>query len=168
MSSISGPGAQVLRGFIAAANAQYREAGLGEYQMRLRSDGTVSTPDAPAPEFEQPSSTGTAASEQAAAGASEAARSGDAPTVTSLQQSADGFALRWEAVADAKAYGIWVDGQLVGTVPEPAFDGTLAAGASGVVQVDAVRADGTRTALTEPLQVGAGSSAPTAGAAAAS
>ena len=159
----------VLRGFIAGANAQYRAAGLGQYQMHVDASGKVSAPGAPAPRFKPVPGTGSAAPDQASAGASGAtttsaptagaapaagpARSGAAPKLTALKPTTDGFAMRWDPVAGAKRYGIYVDGTLVGHVPKPAFDGKLTAGSGGVVQVDAVRADGTRTALTPAVRL---------------
>lgn len=159
----------VLRGFIAGANSQYRKAGLDEYQMRVHADGSVTTPRRPAPEFKQVPGTGSAAGEQASAGAApapsagaapkpaadpnSAPRAGSAPQFTALKPTATGFALRWEAIPGATQYGVWLDGVLVGHVPKPAFDGALTAGTGGVVQIDAVAADGTRTPLTAPMHV---------------
>ena len=154
----------VLRGFIASANAQYRKAGLGEYQMRVGADGSVTVPDRPAPEFKRSTPAGTAAPDQASAGAAtqqsaaaapaaDANRAGAAPTFTSLKPTASGFAIRWDKVDGAKQYGIWIDGALVGHVPAPSFDGTIKPGTGGTFQVDAVRADGTRTPLTRGIRL---------------
>lgn len=160
----------VLRGFVAGANAQYRAAGLGEYQMHVDSKGRVSTPNAPAPKFKPVSGTGNAASAQAADGASAssstasasaapagdapaAARAGAAPTLTGLKPTADGFTMTWQPVKGATKYGIYVDGKLVGHVPKPTFTGTIPAGTGGVMQVDAVAANGTRTAMTAPIRL---------------
>lgn len=185
MSSVSGTSLAVLKSFVASANAQYREAGLGEYQMRVGRDGSVTQPDHPkaaaftspakgdaagttAPSSAQP----TAATQQATAGAAAAApgaaaasaaptgavkRSGPAPKISGLAQGgADAFKLSWAAVAGAKQYGIWQDGVLLGHVPSPSFAGQVAQGASSTIQVDAVLANGSRTALTTPLRVARG------------
>jgi hypothetical protein len=164
----------VLRGFVSASNAQYRRAGLDEYQMRVHADGRVTVPNRPDPEFNPVKGTGSAAAQQAQAGAAQqgaapsagavpsgaaapgdggAARAGSAPRFTSLKPTPKGFALRWEAVPGAEKYGIYVDGALVGHVPKPSFDGTVGVGTGGVIQVDAVAADGTRTQPTAPMHV---------------
>lgn len=155
----------VLKGFIAGANAQYRDAGLSQYQMRLKRDGTVDVPGRPSPRFRSPAANGNAAPEQATAGAAPVPvpapgagapikRTGPAPTVSDLAQGGvDAFKMAWKPVEGAKQYGIWQDGQLIGHVPSPAFAGQLGPGGSGVIQIDAVRADGTRTALTRALRV---------------
>jgi hypothetical protein len=164
---VSSPARTVLRGFIEASNAQYRDAGLGQYQMRLERDGTVTIPHRSAPAFKVPAGVGGSAAGQAAAGAAQTAagptagaapadptpRSGAAPTVTSVAPTATGFALRWAAVPGAAKYGIYVDGALVGHVPKPSFDGTVAAGSGGVIQVDAVTKTGARTALSSPMAI---------------
>ncbi len=166
MSSISGPAAAVLRGFIAAANAQYREAGLSDYQLKLRSDGTVTTKHRHAARFKAQSAASSSGTQQASDGAaattttsSSAAmtRSGAAPTISSLKPTDTGFALQWQAVTGAKQYGIWIDGALIGTVTNPQFAGTLDKGSSGVIQVDAVLTNGTRTALTTAVKLTRGS-----------
>lgn len=166
MTRISGPGLSVLRGFIAASNEQYRKAGLGEFQMRVDSHGRVTTPRRRTPRFKPVPGTGSAASEQAAQGArvraapaaapagtatAQPAAATAAPTFTSLKPTRDGFSMTWQPVQGAAQYGIWIDGALVGHVPKPAFAGTLDAGAAGVVQVDAVLANGSRTQQTAPL-----------------
>lgn len=173
MSALSGPSLTVLRGFIAGANAQYRAAGLGKYQMHVARDGSVSTPNRPKHVFKRVQGTGDAAASQAAAGASQApapsagaapsqeaaetaarARSGAAPKLTALKPTADGFAMTWNAVSGATNYGVWIDGKLIGHVPKPEFAGQLAAGSDGVIQIDAVRKDGTRTEPTTPIRIG--------------
>ena len=169
MSTISSTSNAVLRSFIAGANAQYRDAGLGQHQMRVARDGTVSFPNRPSPKFKSPPASGDAAATQASDGASPSTanqgaqpapapikRAGAAPAVKSAA-TADGFQLAWPAVPGAKTYGIWQDGVLLGHVTKPSFTGTLAAGARGVVQVDAVRADGSRTDLAAPLRIMRGS-----------
>ncbi|MCW2962232.1 MAG: hypothetical protein JWM90_2619 [Thermoleophilia bacterium] len=176
MSTISGASLSVLKSFINGANAQYREAGLGEYQMRVDGGGRVTTPNAPAAGSRTPSATGTASAEQATAGAAAAAApassaapaaeaaastgpaaaapAGAAPKIVDLQQGADGaFTLKWEAVEGAKQYGVYQDGKLLGHVPSPAFAGKLATSTGGTIQFDAVRADGTRTPQTPALVV---------------
>jgi hypothetical protein len=169
---MSGPSLTVLRGFIEASNAQYRTAGLDRYQMRLHDDGTVTVPDSRPREFKPVPGTGGSSGAQARAGARQtgaappgmaaspgpatdgaAQRTGAAPLFTSLKATSSGFALRWEPVPGAASYGVYVDGQLVGHVPRPAFGGSLAVGAGGTIQVDAVAADGTRTHLTAPMHV---------------
>ena len=171
MSSLSGPSLTVLRGFVAQANESYRNAGLGEYQMKLDRHGNVTIPRVRARARAVPSA-GAAAPEQAtqgaatprtapAAGAAPSAgaasgtvkRAGAAPAISGLAPTADGFALEWKPVAGAKQYGVWQDGVLLGHVPSPKFAGALAAGAGGVLQIDAVRADGTRTALTKAIRI---------------
>jgi hypothetical protein len=92
-------------------------------------------------------------SDAAPAPAQAATRSGAAPKVTGLKPTADGFAMTWGAVSGATKYGVWVDGQLVGHVPKPSFAGALAAGSGGVLQIDAVRKDGTRTEPTAPIRL---------------
>lgn len=151
----------VLRQFIAGANSQYRAAGLGQYQMRVARDGSVSVPRRPPPTFRPPQPVAGTAPQQASAGAAATAgpgtparRSGPAPKVVDLRQSgADAFQIEWQPVAGARQYGIWQDGVLLGHVPSPRFAGTLASGASGTIEIDAVRADGTRTELTRALRV---------------
>lgn len=171
--TIAGPSMTVLKGFIAQANESYRNAGLGEYQMRLDKHGNVSIPQvrararsmpaagaaAPAQAAQGAAATGSAT--QGSAGAAPTAhaapgavkRAGAAPAISGLKPTADGFALEWKPVAGAKQYGVWQDGVLLGHVPAPKFAGTLAAGAGGVIQVDAVLADGTRTALTKAVRI---------------
>lgn len=156
---------RVLRQFIAGANAQYRAAGLDEYQLRVRRDGSVVVPRR-TPRLRA----GSAAADQARTGATSAApataaapaaaaapgstRSGPAPRPTDLKQvGADAFRISWQPVEGAKQYGIWQDGRLIGHVSSPSFAAQLADGASGIVQIDAVRADGTRSALTPALRV---------------
>jgi hypothetical protein len=168
---MSGPTLTVLRGFIEASNAQYRTAGLDRYQMRLHDDGSVTVPGGGQREFKPVPGTGSSSGAQARAGAQQvgteppgaaspgaatdggAQRAGAAPLFTSLKATAGGFALRWEPVPGAASYGVYVDGQLVGHVPRPAFDGSLAVGAGGTIQVDAVSGDGSRTHLTAPMHV---------------
>jgi hypothetical protein len=112
MSSVSPSSNDVLRGFISAANKQYRDAGLGQYQMRVHKDGTVTVPHASAG-FKAPAASGSAAPEQAQAGAAPAApaagaqgaaapdptkakRTGQPPKVTDLQQSgSEAFKIAW-------------------------------------------------------------------------
>lgn len=161
--SISATSNTVLKSFIAGANAQYRDAGLSQYQMRLQKDGTVTVPGRPAPKFQPAAASGSAAAEQAVEGAAPGAaapgaagpkRTGPAPVVVDLAQGgADSFKMTWKPVAGARQYGIWQDGVLIGHVPSPSFAGQLAQGGSGVIEIDAVRADGTRTALTRALRV---------------
>lgn len=155
MQSVANTSRSVLTSFLAAANAQYREAGLGQYQMRVARDGSVSMPHRPRPTFKAPSAGGDAASAQASDGAAATAeaikRSGAAPTVRGAA-TADGFQLQWSGIQGAKDYGIWQDGVLIGHVPKPSFIGKLAAGAAGVIQIDARRADGTRSELSTPLR----------------
>jgi hypothetical protein len=168
MSAMSGESLSVLRNFVAAANAQYREAGLAQYQMHVRADGSVTVPGAHSPAFHAKAKVGPAASASAGAASSQAAagaakvdptganvkRSGPAPKITDLQQGGtDQFKLGWAPVAGAVKYGIWQDGVLLGHVTDPSFAGQVAAGATGTIQVDAVRADGSRTALTRALVV---------------
>ena len=170
MGSMSGESLGVLRSFIAGANAQYRAAGLGEYQLRVKSDGTVDVPDRPAPSFPAPDAAGSAAREQATAGAAAqtgapptasaappagaatAAPAGAAPKITGLQQSgADAFRLAWAPVQGAVRYGVWQDGVLIGSVPKPEYAASLAVGASGTIQIDAELAGGKRSAKTPAL-----------------
>ena len=162
MNSMSGESLTVLRSFVAGANAQYRAAGLSEYQMRVDSRGRVSTPNRPPPEFRTPATTGAAASEQATAGAAAGtAPAGQAapaaaapPVVTDLKPvGADSFSLTWKPVAGAAKYGIWQDGTLVGHVTNPAFGAQVAAGKTGTFQIDSVTASGARTAKTTALRV---------------
>jgi hypothetical protein len=158
---MSGDSLSVLRSFVAAANVQYREAGLAEYQMHVGKHGEITVPGAPHPKFHSKAS---AAPSQAAAGAAavdptgaDVKRSGEAPKITDLKQGGtDQFKLGWAPVAGAVKYGIWQDGVLLGHVTDPSFAGQVAAGATGTIQVDAVRADGTRTALTQALKVSFG------------
>ncbi|MCW2927926.1 MAG: hypothetical protein JWM86_1894 [Thermoleophilia bacterium] len=184
--TVSGPALDVLKSFIGGANAQYRAAGLGEYQMRVAKDGSVTIPHRPTPAFKVPAATGDAAADQAAAGASatgtapaagaaappagasagatppvpaDVKRTGPAPKISGLQQGGDNaFKLAWAPVAGAKQYGIWQDGVLLGHVPSPSFAGQVAANASSTIQVDAVLANGSRTALTKALKVARDSS----------
>jgi hypothetical protein len=164
MNVMSGPSMKVLRGFVAAANAQYRDAGLSQYQMKLDRDGNITVPRSRSKGFKPVPGTGSAAAEQASAGAAPAAppagaatgaapRSGAAPKPNGLTRTADGFAMKWEPVAGAKQYGIWQDGALLGHVTSPQFAGALAAGSSGVIQVDAVLANGARTELSPPVRI---------------
>ena len=170
MRSNSPTGNDVLRGFISAANKQYRDAGLSEYQMKIERDGSVSIPRSQAG-FKSTSPSGSAAPEQAKAGAApatppagaqgasgpdptKAKRTGQPLKVTDLQQSgSEAFKIAWGPVAGAKQYGVWQDGVLIGHVASPSFAAQLSPGASGVIQVDAVRADGSRTPLTRALRV---------------
>ncbi len=167
----------VLKGFIAQANESYRNAGLAEYQMRLDKHGNVTIPKVRARARAVPSA-GAAAPEQAAQGAQTTGnapagaaappsagaapspatgavkRSGTAPAISGLAPTADGFALEWKPAAGAKQYGVWQNGVLLGHVPNPKFAGTLAPGAGGVLQVDAVLANGARTELTKAIRIG--------------
>lgn len=168
---MSGPSLTVLRQFVAGANAQYRAAGLGAYQMRVSRTGTVTVPRRPKAAFRSPQGTERAGAEQARAGARArpaptgtgaaatpvsraTSRTGAAPAVTGLRPTGqDSFDLAWAPAPGAVRYGIWQDGRLIGHVPSPRFIGVLAAGSAGVIQVDAVREDGTRSELTRPLRV---------------
>ncbi len=160
--SLSGPSMTVLRNFVGQANESYRKAGLSEYQMKLDKHGNVTIPNVRARARAVPAA-GEAAAEQATSGAATTAndvkpgndvkRSGEAPAVSGLKPTADGFQLEWKPVAGAKQYGVWQNGVLLGHVPSPSFAGAMAAGAGGVIQIDAVRADGTRTALTKALRI---------------
>ncbi|MBC7459745.1 MAG: hypothetical protein H7287_00130, partial [Thermoleophilia bacterium] len=137
---------------MAAANAQMRLAGLGEHQMHVSSTGKVTTPDAPAKVFKTKAAgaTGSTATTQAKAGA----RAAGAPTPTGVHAGGgDTFRITWAPVSGAKAYGVWQDGALIGTVTDPQFAGQLAAGTNGTITIDAVLADGTRSARTPSLVV---------------
>lgn len=163
--TIANPSMTVLKGFVAQANESYRSAGLSEYQMKVSSDGTVSIPKvrararAGAAAAEQATqgaaATGTAPTAGAAPAATggEIKRAGAAPAISGLEPTKDGFALSWKPVSGAKQYGVWQDGVLIGHVPSPKFAGALAAGAGGVLQIDAVLANGTRTALTKAIRI---------------
>jgi hypothetical protein len=168
MSAMTGPSMKVLRGFVAAANAQYRDAGLDQYQMKLDRDGNITVPRSRSKRFKPVPGTGTAAADQASTGAAPATRpsgaktgaapgaavrSGAAPKLNGLAPTADGFAMKWAPVAGAKQYGIWQDGVLLGHVPSPQFAGALTAGSGGVIQVDAVLASGARTELMPPVRI---------------
>ncbi len=176
-NTISGPSMTVLKGFVAQANESYRNAGLAEYQMRIDKHGNVTVPGARARARAQAAASGDAAASQATAGAAatgtaptagaapaagsaapattanDVKRSGAAPAISGLAPTADGFALEWKPVAGAKQYGVWQDGVLLGHVTSPKFAGALAAGAGGVLQIDAVLANGTRTALTKAIRI---------------
>jgi hypothetical protein len=168
MSSVSPSSNDVLRSFIGAANKQYRDAGLDEYQMKVDRHGNVTVPHASAG-FKTPAASGSAAPEQAKAGAApapgpaatpagadptKAKRSGAPPKVVDLAQSGqDAFKIGWQPVQGAQQYGVWQDGKLLGHVSSPSFAAQLAPGAGGVIQIDAVRGDGTRTPLTRALRV---------------
>ena len=167
----------VLKGFIAQANESYRNAGLAEYQMKLDKHGNVTIPTVRARARAVPAA-GEAAPDQATAGAAatgaahaagtaaptagaapattsnDVKRSGAAPAISGLAPTADGFALEWKPVTGAKQYGVWQDGVLLGHVPNPTFAGAMAAGAGGVIQIDAVLANGARTALTKAIRIG--------------
>jgi len=159
MSSISGPARGTFERFIEGANAQYREAGLAEHQIKLDRNGQVQLPPASRTRFKAPSTSGSAAPAQASASAANVQRSGAAPKVSDLQKSgANGFALSWQPVAGATKYGIWQDGALIGHVTDPRFAGTVSNGSGGSIQVDAVAANGTRTQLTKALTVSMGPS----------
>lgn len=149
---MSGESLRVLRNFMSAANAQLRLAGLGEHQMKVSSTGKVTTPDAPAKAFKSKAApaAGSTASTQAKAGATAAG----APTPTGVQKGGDDtFRITWSPVAGAKAYGVWQDGALIGTVTDPQFAGQLAASSKGTIEIDAVLADGTHSARTPSLVV---------------
>jgi hypothetical protein len=155
MSAMSGDSLSVLRGFISAANSQLRAAGLGEHQMHVSSTGKVTTPDAPSPTFHSkagaagPAASSTGA-KQSSAGASKVA----APQPTGVEHGgADAFRISWKPVPGATSYGVWQDGKLIGSVTEPAFAGQLAANSKGTIQIDAVLANGTRSARTPALVV---------------
>lgn len=168
-NTIAGPSMTVLKGFVAQANESYRNAGLAEYQMRIDKNGNVTIPKVRARARAVPSA-GAAAPEQAVQGAATTGqaptgaapsssdgavkRAGAAPAISGLAPTADGFALEWKPVAGARQYGVWQDGVLLGHVPNPKFAGMLAAGAGGVLQVDAVLANGTRTSLTKAIRIG--------------
>lgn len=159
MTAITGPGRDVLERFVEGANAQYRAAGLAEHQIKLDRRGQLVLPGASRTRFRTPSASGSAAPEQASASAAAIRRSGAAPAVSDLKQrGTDEFQLAWKPVQGAARYGIWQDGKLMGHVTDPSFAGKVASGTSNVLQVDAVRADGTRTALTKPLKVTQGPS----------
>lgn len=168
MTRTAPTGDQVLRTFIGAANKQYRDAGLGQYQMRVERNGTVTIPRSQAG-FKAPSASGSAAADQAKAGAApqqapsagaapgagaKVKRSGPPPKVVDLQQGGpDAFKIAWQPIPGAKQYGVWQDGTLIGHVTSPSFAANLAAGASGILQIDAVLATGARSNLTRALRV---------------
>jgi hypothetical protein len=155
MSAMSGDSLSVLRGFVSAANAQYRAAGLGEHQMRVSSTGKVTTPSAPDPSFKDKASpasstTQTSAAKQSTAGAAQVA----APQPTAVENGGtDAFRISWKPVAGATAYGIWQDGKLIGSVSQPSFAGQLAPDSKGTIQIDAQLANGARSARTPALVV---------------
>lgn len=174
MSSIEAGSTRVLKAFLAGANAQYREAGLGEYQLRLRADGSVHAPDAPpagqaragaaaaaAPGASAASGAATGAASSSPAGPADAARAGAAatpagaaPTLAQVDSpSADSVRLTWQPVPGAARYGIWQDGQLIGSVPNPSFAAQIAANATSVIQIDAELAGGRRSPRTPAVQV---------------
>lgn len=165
MSAMSGESLTVLRRFVAGTNAQLRKAGRAEYQMRVARDGSITVPKMPKP-GSRPAASGAkeataGAKAIGAAGAAGAAapgaihRTGAAPAISDLQRGADrGFRLAWAPTQGATAYGIWQDGSLLGHVTNPAFAGQLAETGSSVIQIDAVRADGSRSQLTKPLRAG--------------
>ena len=170
MSSLAAATANpTLARFIEGANAQYRDAGLGQYQMRVQRDGSVDVPNAPRAKFRSPApsagTSGEAAPAQADAGAAQVSpdaaqvkRSGAAPTISDLQQGGtDAFKMTWKPVEGAKQYGIWQNGVLLGHVPQASFAGQVPSGGGGTIQIDAVRADGSRSELTKALVVGRGS-----------
>lgn len=82
--------------------------------------------------------------------AARAPRSGAAPALKGVKGTGPGgFALQWEAVDGAVAYGVWDGPNLLGHVKKPEFQGLLKTpGATSALRVDAVRADGSRTPLT--------------------
>jgi len=162
---------RVLRSFISGANAQYRSAGMGDFQMHVHKDGSVTQTHRTAPEFKQPSTTG-AAQAQAGASSSGSAAPGSAstsspspapapstatrgaPTISDVKKvGADGFALTWSPVAGAAKYGIWQNGVLAGYVTSPSFAGSVATDTKSVLQIDAVTAAGVHSARTGALQV---------------
>lgn len=165
MRTISSGSDKVLRGFIAAANEQYRATGLSEYQMHLRKDGTVESPTGHAKRVAR-GSTATAQAAHGASGAASphgassgaaAAPAGPAPQITNLEQGANGsFRLSWQPVQGAKQYGVWRDGALIGHVPNPSFAATVSAGPATTVEIDAVLPSGGRTARTPALAVAIG------------
>jgi hypothetical protein len=84
-----------------------------------------------------------------AAVAAKAPRTGAAPVLGGVKGAGPGmFELVWKATPDAIAYGVWDGDRLLGHVKATSFKGTLGAGNSAALRVDAVRKDGTRTPLT--------------------
>jgi hypothetical protein len=137
------------KAFIAQANASYRAAGLSEYQMRIKSDGSVDMPDHP--KLGRGKATASARGAKAGAGSIPA---GDAPALTQVTAPApDTVQLTWNPVAGAVKYGIWQDGTLIGTVPNPQFTATIAPGSSSTIAIDAELPSGTRSPRTPAVNV---------------
>lgn len=170
----------VLRGFIAKSNEQYRKAGLEEFQMRVERDGSVTIPtraarsqavraraNAAAAQATAGAAQATTGSAQASSGAvpsaptqasttsgvSDVPRTGAAPQITAMKPTKAGFNMSWKPVTGAVKYGIWVGGSLIGEVPKATFIGTIEPGSGGIIQVDSVAKDGTRSELSRALVV---------------
>lgn len=160
MSSVESGSTRVLKAFIAGTNATYREAGLSEYQLRVRTDGSVDAPNAPAAgqaragaRSASAAPAGTAAAGSAQTGAATTV-AGAPPTLTKVDApSTDSVRLTWEAVPGATRYGIWQDGQLIGSVPDPSFVAKIAANGSSTLEIDAELAGGRRSPKTPAVQV---------------
>jgi hypothetical protein len=160
MSDMSGDSLRVLRGFVSAANAQLRAAGLGEHQMRVTKGGQVTTPSVVAELKAKAAALPASGSSNGSAQATRGASTIGAPVATSLQSSgSDAFRITWGAVQGATRYGIWQNGALLGYVTDPRFAGNLAAGSSGTIQVDAVLATGAHSAKSAALAVSRAGSA---------
>lgn len=145
----------VLRGFIAKSNEQYRSAGLSQFQMRVERDGSVTIPGVISKRGRPNSqlfrnqknvTNGRSGASGARRGAN--IQSVSPPQISSIKKTNDGFAIQWQPVDGAMMYGVWIDGQLAGNVKDPSFSAAIAAGKNGTIQIDAVTKGGTRTQRT--------------------
>jgi hypothetical protein len=77
------------------------------------------------------------------------------PQYTDLKQTTPGqFQVSWKPVEGAVAYGVYVDGKLVGHTKSPQFTAKASTDPNGsVLTFDAVRADGTRSAQAPSIGV---------------
>ena len=135
----------VYKAFIAQANASYRAAGLSDYQMRIKGDGSVDMPHHP--------KLGKGGARSARAGAGNIPV-GDAPSLTQVTAPApDTVQLNWQPIAGAVKYGIWQDGKLIGTVPNPQFTATIAPDSASEISIYAELPSGKRSPRTPAVNV---------------
>lgn len=87
-------------------------------------------------------------STQAAAGAGQL----QAPRFTEAKQpDKESIALAWQPVGGAVAYGVYQDGKLIGHVTDPTFTAKITGSEALLLEIDAVSADGSRSARTQPI-----------------
>ena len=133
------PGAAGAQATGAAGQAE-AGAAMSEEEAAAAEAAAAQQPGAP--------QAGSQGAQQAAAGAL------PTPVPQGVKRDGDKFAVIWKPVQGAVQYGIYENGKLIGHTPDPLFGATAPPGVEGVVlEVDAVDAQGKRSARTKPIPI---------------